>query len=117
MSLEQILGQRYRVTTRLPAQTSTHQRYTLESADGSGQRFVLSFRDYSSPISASTVAQQEALIQTLSRPPSALLCRAVEWLAPSSKVNSGRPRPPGKPASAKSRWARSTLNSGLTSVR
>jgi hypothetical protein len=79
MSLEQILGQRYRVTTRLPAQTSTHQRYSLESADGSGQRFVLSFRDYSSPISATTVAQQDALIQTLSRPPSPLLCRAVEW--------------------------------------
>lgn len=79
MTLEQILGQRYRVTSRLPAQTSTHQRYALESADGSGASFVLSFRDYSSPVSASTVAQQEKLTQFLARPPSPLLCRAIEW--------------------------------------
>jgi hypothetical protein len=79
MSLEQILGQRYRVLSRLPAQTSTHQRYVLESGNGTGERFVLSFRDYSSPVSAPTLVLQELLAKALAHPPLPLFCRAIEW--------------------------------------
>jgi len=79
MSLEQILGQRYRILAKLPAQTSTHQRYALETSNGTGERFVLSFRDYSSPASASTLAQQEKLVQALAQPPLPIFCRALEW--------------------------------------
>src|SRR6187399_785619 len=78
MTLEQFLAHRYVVASRLPAFSATHQRYVLHSSGGTGERFVLSYRDYAKPISSSAVARQRQVSETMSRPAAALLCRTVE---------------------------------------
>jgi len=78
MTLEDFLDKRYRVISRLPAFSSTHQRYCLQLAEGSTEKFVLSFQDYAKTVSTSALEQQRQVSENMMRPPVALLCRVVE---------------------------------------
>ncbi len=78
MTLEDYLGNRYRVTARLPAFNATHQRYVVQGTSGTSEQFVLSYSDYVSPLSADALGKQRKAVEAMSRPPVALLCRALE---------------------------------------
>ena len=78
MTLEDFLGNRYRVTARLPALTDTHQRYVVESTTGMHEQQVLSFCDYVNPLSPETLERQRKVVDAMARPPVALLCRVTD---------------------------------------
>ena len=78
MTLEDYLGNKYRVTARLPAFTTTHQRYVVQGTSGTPEQFVLSYSDYVNPLSAEALAKQRLAVEAMSRPPVALLCRVLE---------------------------------------
>jgi hypothetical protein len=79
MSLEESLGNRYRITARLPSMTSTHQRYIVQGTSGTPEQYVLSYCDYVQPLSADALHKQKAAVEAMSRPHVALLCRTIEW--------------------------------------
>ncbi|MFZ4767901.1 MAG: hypothetical protein ACOYMN_23375 [Roseimicrobium sp.] len=78
MTLEAFLGNRYCVTARLPANRATHQRYLVEAADHKGRFSVLSYSDYAKPLSTAALEQQRRVVEVMTRPPLALLCRVTE---------------------------------------
>lgn len=79
MTLEDYLGNRYRVTARLPAFTATHQRYVVQGTSGTPEQFVLSYSDYVKPLGLDTLERQKRVAEAMMRPPVALLCRSLEW--------------------------------------
>jgi hypothetical protein len=79
MSLEESLGNQYRITARLPSLTATHQRYVVQGTSGTQEQFVLSYCDYVQPLSFEALRKQKAAAEAMARPPVALLCRTVEW--------------------------------------
>jgi hypothetical protein len=79
MTLEDSLGNRYRITARLPNFTVTHQRYVAEPTDGSTDQYALSYCDYVQPLSALTLQKQKLVVEAMARPQVGLLCRAIEW--------------------------------------
>lgn len=79
MSLEQFLGQRYRLTSRLPAFGTTHQRYVVQGTSGTPEEYVLSFCDYSKSLTMDALAKQRRVAEVMMRPPVGLLCRVVDF--------------------------------------
>jgi hypothetical protein len=79
MTLEDYLGNRYRITARLPAMSASHQRYVVQGTAGAPDRFVLSYCDYVKPLSAEAREKQKTVVSAMTRPPVALLCRTIEW--------------------------------------
>src|SRR5690349_19976758 len=79
MTLEDELGTRYRVASRMPAFAATHHRYVTQGTSGSPEAFVLSYCDYAKPLSAGAIEKQKAVAGAMSRPPVAMLCRTIEW--------------------------------------
>jgi len=78
MTLEDFLDKRYRVISRLPAFSPTHQRYALHATSGTAEKLVLSFQDYTRSVGVSALEQQRQVSETMMRPPVALLCRVIE---------------------------------------
>lgn len=79
MTLEDYLGNRYRITARLPALSATHQRYIVQGASGTSEHFVLSYCDYVKPLSAEAIEKQKKVAEAMKHPPVGLLCRTIEW--------------------------------------
>lgn len=78
MTLEDYLGNRYRITARLPSLTATHQRYAVQGTSGTPEQFVLSYSDYVKTLSAEAMEKQKRVVEAMARPPVALLCRVIE---------------------------------------
>lgn len=78
MTLDQFLDNKYNVTARLPALSGTHQRYVVQGTSGTPEQFVLSFCDYSRPVGRASLERQRRVVEAMSRPPVALLCRSID---------------------------------------
>jgi hypothetical protein len=79
MTLEQFLGNRYRLIARLPALGATHQRYAVQASNGTPDYLVLSYCDYAKPLSMDSLAQQRRAVEVMMRPPVGLLCRVIDF--------------------------------------
>lgn len=79
MTLEQFLGNRYQLTARLPALGTTHQRYLVVPTNGTNEQLVLSYADYSRPISMESLGKQRRISEVMMRPSVGLLCRVTDF--------------------------------------
>ncbi len=79
MTLDQFLDNKYQVTARLPSISATHQRYVVQGTSGTPEQFILSFCDYASPVGRASLERQRRVVEAMSRPPVALLCRALDF--------------------------------------
>jgi hypothetical protein len=79
MTLEQFLGNRYRLIARLPALGASHQRYAVQSSNGTPDYLVLSYCDYAKPISMDALGKQRRAAEVMMRPPVGLLCRITDF--------------------------------------
>ena len=68
MTLEDYLGNRYRITARLPAFTATHQRYVVQGTSGTPEQFVLSYCDYVKPLSPDALEKQKRVAGAMIAP-------------------------------------------------
>ena len=78
MTLDQFLDHKYQVTARLPALGASHQRYVVQGTSGTPEQFVLSFCDYAKPVGRTSLERQRRVVEAMTRPPVALLCRALD---------------------------------------
>lgn len=78
MTLDQFLDHKYQVTARLSSISTTHQRYVVRGTSGTPEQYVLSFCDYASPVGRATLEKQRRVVEAMTRPPVALLCRVLD---------------------------------------
>ncbi len=78
MNLEEILGQRYQIIGRLPAWLESHQRFVLQNPASTSERWILSYCVPEQPMSPESLLKQQRLIEIMTKPPVALLCRVIE---------------------------------------
>jgi hypothetical protein len=79
MTLEQFLGNRYRLIARLPSLGATHQRYAVQANNGTPDYLALSYCDYTKPVSMDALVKQRRAAEVMMRPPMGLLCRVTDF--------------------------------------
>lgn len=79
MTLEQFLGNRYRLIARLPSLGATHQRYAVQANNGTPDYLLLSYCDYTKPVNMDALGKQRRVAEVMMRPPLGLLCRVTDF--------------------------------------